>query len=351
MTTTLQVSIEQASMNALAAWLTASLPAYSYNGTTKTDTGVLVSDRWPDPDRTLPGRGVTVLRAGEARDTETQPEVTDYEAIHAGVSTVLRYAAPTTVVGCSAVLNAYAASYEAHRVDVTAHASADTVNAVTAPTATDQTTAEALANNLIAVLVAHRGAAAHTNADGATTLTTTAPITPGSLPALIAATVAIQAALNAHYVARIYLWRVAEIDQPLQLDVWATTDVGRDDVIARLSDILHAGPGASAGDPSDNPVAPALELVLADGWSSAHAEVAFGAPSVIDTGEAKQRDEYRATYRGSLTVARIVRAQSPRLTRAQLVALVGTAAPGSGSHTSTATVARVGTTTTTTFVP
>jgi hypothetical protein len=332
-------------MNALAAWLVKNLPAYSYDAQTKTDSGVRVDDRWPDPDRSLPGRGVTILRAGPAADTETQPDVVDHEAIHDGISAVLRFAAPVDVATCCVVLNACAASYEAHRVDVVAHAATDATTAVTAPTAVDQTTAEALADDLRAVLVAHRRSSAHLHPDASPALLTLGPVTPGSTPLLIATTKALQAALSSHYVARIYLWRVAELDLPLQLDVWATNDTGRDDVMARLAGILHAGAGASTGDIDDDPVAQALTLTVGDGWTGAQAEVAFGAPSVTDTGESKQRDEYRATYRGTLTVARLVRAQSPRLTRAQLLLATST------GHAASATVARVGTTTTSTIVP
>lgn len=344
-TAALQVTIEQASMNALAAWLRLNLPAYNYDPVTKTDSGIRVDDRWPDPDRSLPGRGVTVLRAGDAVDTNVQSDVVGYEVIHEGLSPLVRRTPPHDLPSCSAALNACAASYEAHRVSLVAHAGVDATNAVTAPAAVDQPTAEALADNLRAVLVAHRRSSAHLHTDGATSLLQQGPVVPGDDQSLIDATGALLVALASHYVARIYLWRVAELDLPLQLDVWATNDTGRDDVMARLVSILYAGSGASAGDAIDDPVEQALTLELGDGWAGVRAEVAFGAPSVIDTGESKSRDEYRATYRGTLTVARLVRAQSPRLTRAQLLLTTDT------GHTATATVARVGVATISTIAP
>jgi hypothetical protein len=336
----LTTSIEQAALNALAAWLRATLP-----------TDVIVSDRWPDPDKALPQRAVTILRAGGPTETSTQPSVDAHEVIHDAVTPRVRLAEPVDVATSITVLNACRASYELHRLDVAVHATADTANAITAPVATNQTTAEALANNLATKGALHLPAGAHVNPDGSTTLVGLAPITPGNVAQLVAKTTAVLRALNAHYAARIYLWRVAEVEQPVQLDVWAVEDVGRDDVVARLEQVLHAGPGASAGELSDDPVSEYLELVVGDGWTDAKAEAIFDAPSYSDDSESKRRDEYRARYGGTLTVSRFIRSQSPRMTRAQLVAIVGLQPIGRGDHTSTATVTRSGSTTTTQIVP
>ncbi len=58
------VSIEQAAANALAGWLSSAL-----------GPDVIVDQRWPDPEKPLPPRAVTVLLAGVHSDDYLQPEL------------------------------------------------------------------------------------------------------------------------------------------------------------------------------------------------------------------------------------------------------------------------------------
>ncbi len=91
-TTNLRVSVEQAALNALGAWLRSRLPAYSYNHTTKQDAGILIQDQWPEPDQRLPSRGVTLVRAGDATDVPTQATVCGTDIIHDGKTATIRIA-------------------------------------------------------------------------------------------------------------------------------------------------------------------------------------------------------------------------------------------------------------------
>src|SRR5258708_436009 len=38
-----------------------------------------------------------------------------------------------------------------------------------------------------------------------------------------------------------YAWQIATCRQPIQLDVWTTADVLRDDILARLDNIMNTG--------------------------------------------------------------------------------------------------------------
>lgn len=315
--TALLTTIEQAACSALARWLTAQLPP-----------DVVVMDRWPDPDARLPDQAVTVLRSGPPREQSTQPEVDSYDAIHDAVSARLSgAAAPALIADVCASLEAACTGYEAHRVSTgvgQAHSvAADTANALTAPTATNLATGITRANDLLARAGAHLTHRAHAFPDGATAFPALAALGAGAtLAALAARTIALRNAIEAHYAARIYTWRLADVEQPVQLDVWATKDVLRDDLMARLVPLLHAGEGDSAavaGIDADQAVRAGTLLALADGWTG-YADAEFDAPTFTDTSDTVKRSEYRATYRGTLSVWRLVKHQSPRITRATLSA-------------------------------
>jgi len=304
--TLLLTTIEQAAINALCRWLTSSL-----------GPDVVVSDSWPDPDAMLPKLAVTVLTAGKATETPFQPSLDGHENIHDGVSARCATDAVTDLDSGLDALNTARASYEAHRQSLAAHDSADATNILTAPAATDLPSGILLANDFVATAIAHLSAVAHEHPDGALAFRQMERLDAGDLDGFLARVTAIVAALNAHFAARIYLWRIADVDQPAQLDVWATSDAGRKDLVARLTQALHAGAGESAGAEDAEPVGQDLLLTLSDGWTG-WAVADFDAPEIRDTPETVKRSEYRATYAGSLAVWRLLRAQSPRITRASL---------------------------------
>ncbi len=118
----------------------------------------------------------------------------------------------------------------------------------------------------------------------------------------------------------LFTWRMRACTQPLQLDVWAHSDVARDDLLARLEPVLNASKARSMPAlklSGADPVEHGLALLLADGWEG-FASYWFDEPSLTDTPDAVQRSEYRATYRGSAAMQLTLDAESPRLARVAL---------------------------------
>jgi hypothetical protein len=60
----MKVSVEQAAVSALGAWLTTAL-----------GRDIVVSTRWPEPSKKLPQKAITVLRAGPADEEPLDPIV------------------------------------------------------------------------------------------------------------------------------------------------------------------------------------------------------------------------------------------------------------------------------------
>jgi hypothetical protein len=111
------------------------------------------------------------------------------------------------------------------------------------------------------------------------------------------------------------VWRFMMCEQDIQLDVWATTDVARDDIIARLDDALNAGFPLNAG-PVD-PVGFGLGLPLADGWSdfpgvTTYADYMFNGPDIDDDPNSVTESEFRATYLGTMHMCLTSTKTTPR---------------------------------------
>jgi hypothetical protein len=113
-----------------------------------------------------------------------------------------------------------------------------------------------------------------------------------------------------------YTWRIRACKQPMQLDAWAKSDHARDDLVARLEPLLNASERDSLGTGPSSP-RNGVVLRLGHGWDG-FADFLFDAPERMDTPDAVQRCEYRATYRGHAWMDLIVRAESPRLVAATL---------------------------------
>lgn len=112
-----------------------------------------------------------------------------------------------------------------------------------------------------------------------------------------------------------YRWEVKACRQPLQVDVWANTEVDRDDILARWDEVSHHGPLFTLG--SGNPVADGLLVALdkpTDGHPG-HADFLFEGPQVIDNPDAHRQQEYRARIRGHVNVNLSVVAKSAKLAR------------------------------------
>lgn len=94
-----------------------------------------------------------------------------------------------------------------------------------------------------------------------------------------------------------FTWAVASITQPLQLDVWTTYDVVRDEILARLDDSLHKGETHTLGTFNSDPVRHGVLLALGDGWTG-NVDCTFDAPTVDQTPDQVNKAEFRATMRG-----------------------------------------------------
>lgn len=96
------------------------------------------------------------------------------------------------------------------------------------------------------------------------------------------------------------VWQVAACTQPFQLDVWSTTDVGRDDILARLDDLLHADQSSLTSSFCPTPAGTGALIAIQDGWqeTGSTADFVFDAAELATTADAVGRSTYRATFRG-----------------------------------------------------
>lgn len=115
--------------------------------------------------------------------------------------------------------------------------------------------------------------------------------------------------------------------QPLQLDIWATYDVERDDLVAQL-DALFAGAGGATTDPivaaRRVPDEHGVALTLGNGWGNPPADPVIadfdfeGGPEIDDTAENVGRVAYRATYFGEARMMLSVTTTDAKLARVTL---------------------------------
>src|ERR1041385_1251648 len=98
---------------------------------------------------------------------------------------------------------------------------------------------------------------------------------------------------------KIWRWRVAECEQPLQMDIWTQFPLDRDDIVARLDKYLNVGfSQLSNSSVSTQPVEQNLVLELQDEWLGTNAYYTFDTAEYDDTPDQVVRQEYRATLRG-----------------------------------------------------
>lgn len=107
------------------------------------------------------------------------------------------------------------------------------------------------------------------------------------------------------------LLSIGQVMQPLQLDVWATSDLDRDQTIDALDTALNVGWNVTLGPvgttgigwavtADDDPVRDGCVLALSpnDGYAGL-AEFAFDEPELSDDPESNSALQYRAFYTGS----------------------------------------------------
>ncbi len=94
-----------------------------------------------------------------------------------------------------------------------------------------------------------------------------------------------------------FRFQVKACTQPLQLDVWATSDVARDDILAQLDVALNASE-QPAGVYNPDPAASGCLVSVGDGWEDTFADFDFEGPDIDDSPDSVKRAEFRATIRG-----------------------------------------------------
>jgi len=112
-------------------------------------------------------------------------------------------------------------------------------------------------------------------------------------------------------------WAIGDVEQRVQLDVWAPSDLELDDLIARLDVSLNAG-HRGLGGANVEPVTAGLVLELDDGWSPGTVAFAFDEPFVSQVADDANQAEWRATYRGVASARLVATATSPRIARVAL---------------------------------
>lgn len=111
-----------------------------------------------------------------------------------------------------------------------------------------------------------------------------------------------------------FRWQIAACKQPFQLDIWTTSDVDRDDIMARLDQVIRAGATPLAGVYNPNPVGHGCLIAVQDGWQSYNtiADFSFDEVDTDTTSDTQLRDIYRATYTGDAFFMLTVSAVSAR---------------------------------------
>jgi hypothetical protein len=126
----------------------------------------------------------------------------------------------------------------------------------------------------------------------------------------------------------LYSWRVAASRQAMQLDVWATKNTVRDDLLAVLERELHRGIGVTLGITNADPWRDGVLLPLdpADGHEG-FVDFAFEGAQVSDESDASERSEHRALIRCQMAVDLVFKTESPRLLNVAIATSFGLSAP------------------------
>lgn len=101
------------------------------------------------------------------------------------------------------------------------------------------------------------------------------------------------------------IMQTGSFTQPIQLDVWCTNTIDRDDIIAQLDVALNAGLSLTMANLSTTePVRDGLILSFLeqDGYVG-NIDYVLDEPDVEDSPDAVQRSEFRATYFGEARAA------------------------------------------------
>lgn len=124
---------------------------------------------------------------------------------------------------------------------------------------------------------------------------------------------------------RLYSYRVKARTQPFQLDVWATFEGDRQEIVDALDSAFQQGTAITlsqaardaAGNPQGELIRDGVLLELdAEQWGHAgFADITVDPAEPMDDAGAVQQYERRSMIRGQASVELIVKAQSPRMAR------------------------------------
>lgn len=109
-------------------------------------------------------------------------------------------------------------------------------------------------------------------------------------------------------------WNLGQIEQRVQLDVWARTEPELTDIMARLDASLNKGE-RGLGSTNADLFRPGLLLNLGNGWAPGIADVLFEGPLQQPSPESIGAGEFRASYRGRASAQLVQVARSARIAR------------------------------------
>lgn len=121
-------------------------------------------------------------------------------------------------------------------------------------------------------------------------------------------------------------WNFGFIEQAIQLDVWAPTDLELDDLIARVDQAVNQG-ARGLGIANVDSFAAGLQLPLGDGWAPGVVSFEFENASTSVNPSSVGESEWRATYRGVLNAQMVQTARTAKLARVLLKSRINDVEP------------------------
>lgn len=146
-----------------------------------------------------------------------------------------------------------------------------------------------------------------------------------------------------------YIWAISSVEIPLQMDVWSASIPDRSDLSFRMRQALYRGRDYTKVSPvgslqNADPYVNDLLLPGAFGLDGCNICYDFDPPVITDSPDAAQRNEYRATFKGSAQFTLIERAVSPALAGIKFkmrISNFGSPPTMSGTYDIAATAAKV----------
>lgn len=290
---------------------------------------VKVFDRWPS-EVDLPEKAISVIAIGAAEIESQTPQldVSTYGTIHATLPAALSAPASTNEATAIALAADLRTAWNAHVVDVAAHAGADATNVLTSSVPVTLSGAKAVANELRSRLPSHvaKAPSVHLYADALYGTVTSAQAS--TLASTVALLNELRQLVASHFSTRLYLWKVGDFEAQLQVDVWTRYEIAREELLARVVGEMYAGFRYVSGELSPDPTDSFTVLAFPDDGTYWGGRVVFSLGDLERSHTTQQRlSEFRATYTLAADGAIIVPAQSPRMATINFQAAMNGDAP------------------------